>query len=539
MRALRISHTVYLLFGLALLAGTATSTYLIFRCAGVSERYRAIILGEVAQAQQVRVLQVNFKKQVQAWKDVLLRGKDDAALAKYSTEFHNLAAKVQTDSATLSSQISDEQSRSELDNFRQLHLTLNGQYESALAEYRTNRDFAAADAAVKGKDRPPTDSLDQVTERLTALTVSVPAEETARLHRELTILVGLLALLFVALTAWSLRFVHTLDRRLNRCAEFVRLIADGDLTAEAPEQGSQDELGILIEAMTEMQNQLRKMVGEIQTISALLSVNADAVSDSSGQIAKASSEQRLQAELVAAALQEMSATVGEVSRHCHEAAVHAVKTGQMAIESRSTVETVAGSVREMATEAHQNAANVQDLGERSSQIGKVVTLIEEIAGQTNLLALNAAIESARAGEHGRGFAVVAGEVRRLAERTTSATKEIAGAVESIQQGTQEAVGSIESSSTRVGESVATADAAAQSLHALGDSTDQVQQQITQIAQAAEEQGQAAAMAGQSMNEITANILSTADGAEEAARTALELVKLAHQLNEHMSRFRTE
>jgi methyl-accepting chemotaxis protein len=189
---------------------------------------------------------------------------------------------------------------------------------------------------------------------------------------------------------------------------------------------------------------------------------------------------------------------------------------------------VAQEVRALAAEAQSNALTVQQLGERSRKIGQVVTLIQEIAGQTNLLALNAAIESARAGEHGRGFAVVAGEVRRLAERTTAATKEIAEAVESIQQGTQHAVDSIRESSERVEKSVATADAAAHSLTVLGASTDEVRQRIAQIAQASEEQTQASGLVGQSMNEIATSITASSEGAELSSKTAHELVKLAEQ-----------
>jgi methyl-accepting chemotaxis protein len=539
MRSLRISHTIYLLLGMALLAGGVASTYLMIRGAGISGRYTAIINGEIAQAQRVRVLQVNFKKQVQAWKDILLRGKDDAALAKYEAEFHSLAVQVQSDSAALGSQVSDAQVRAGLESFQQQHQLLNSQYESALAGYRVSRDFALADAAVKGKDRPPTNTLDQVVGQLTELAASVPAAEAAQLHREQGVLIAVLALMWLALGAWSVVFARSLGMRLDKCVGFVRVIAGGDLTAVAPEQGSTDELGALVEAMSEMRNRLHEMVGAIQVVAVSLASNAHEVSDSSGHIARAVSEQRRQAQQVAAALEEMISSVQEVTRHCDEAAEHAVHTGNLSTESCHSVEAVAGEVREMAAEAQRNAQSVQQLGERSRQISQIVTLIEEIAGQTNLLALNAAIESARAGEQGRGFAVVAGEVRRLAERTTAATKEIATAVLSIQQVTGEAVHSINGSSERVGKSVATANAAAQSLNVLGSGAAEVRERIEQIAQATNEQSQASGLVGQSMNEIATSINASSEGAEEAAHTAEQLVVLADQLSEQISQFKTD
>jgi methyl-accepting chemotaxis protein len=510
----------------------------MIRCAGVSSDYTAIIQGEIAQAQQVRVVQLNFKKQVQAWKDILLRGRDNTALSKYETEFHSLADQVQSASATLSSQLLDAQARSGLESFQQQHQLLDSQYEAALTDYKSSRDFAQADAAVKGKDRPPTDSLDLVVIRLSDLAATVTAEEAVRLHHEQSVLAGALVILWLALGVWSVGFGRLLGVRLNRCVQFVREIAEGDLIAAAPEQNRQDELGELVQAMSHMQDQLRKMVEEIQSIAGSLSGNAECVSSSSVQIAAASAEQRSQASQVAAALEEMIASVREVSTHCHEAAQNAVQAGNMATTSCHSVEAVAGQVRDMAGEARRNAESVQQLGERSGQISNIVGLIQEIAGQTNLLALNAAIESARAGEQGRGFAVVAGEVRRLAERTTSATKEIADAVQSIQQGTHEAVAHIQGSSDSVEKSVFAANAAALSLGSLGSGTAEVRQHIEQIAQAAEEQFQASALVGQSMNEISTSITASSQGAEESARTANELVKLARELTQQVGRFKT-
>jgi methyl-accepting chemotaxis protein len=538
MRSLRIAQTVYLLLGAALLAGGLASTYLMFRCARVSASYTAIIQGEIAQAQQVRVLQVNFKKQVQAWKDILLRGKDDMALSKYGTEFHSLGAQVQTSCAALSSRIGDPQARAGLESFQQQHQLLGAQYDEALADYRKTRDFVQADAAVKGKDRAPTDSLDQVVDRLSSLAESLPAAEAARLQHEQTILIAALVLLWLALGGWSVGFARSLGIRMGNGVHFVRMIASGDLTAAAPEQGRADELGMLIEAMGQMRDRLRQMVGDIQSVADSLSFGAGNVSSSSYEIAAAVAEQRGQSSQVAAALEEMIASAREVTQHCHEAAERAVDTGALASGGCKSVEAVALEVRALAAEAQRNAVSVQQLGDRSRQIGQIVTLIQEIAGQTNLLALNAAIESARAGEHGRGFAVVAGEVRRLAERTTAATKEITDAVQSIQQGTQHAVDSIRESSERVEKSVVTADAAARSLTVLGASTNEMCRRIAQIAQAAEEQSQASGLVGQSMNEIATSITASSEGAELSSKTAHELVKLAEQLTEHSRQFKT-
>lgn len=539
MRSFKISQTIYVLLGAALFAGGSASTYLMLRCAGISSEYSSILHGEVAQAREVRVVQVTFKKQVQAWKDILLRGKDDVALDKYRSEFQTLAQKVQSSTTDLAADVRDPQARAGLELFAQQHLVLDEDYEAALKGYESSRDFAQADLAVKGKDRAPTDTLDAVVDRLASQADLIPQQEAARLHREQILLIGVLAVLWSALGAWSIGFARSLGLRMTRCMHFVNTIAHGDLTAAAPQDRRRDELSELASTMSDMRDKLRAMVGAIQEASAQLSLNAEGVSASSSQIAHAVSQQKSQSVQVSTALEQMIASVREVSRHCQEASQRATQTGNLASESCEAVRGVAGRVRELASEAEENAHTVQELGERSQKISQIVTLIQEIAGQTNLLALNAAIESARAGEHGRGFAVVAGEVRRLAERTTVATKEIASAVQSIQDGTGEAVRTIENSSSRVEGSVSTADSAWEALNVLGSSTAEVEARIAQIAQAAEEQSQASGMVGESMNEIAANIAASSEGAEELARTAEEMVRLANALNAQASYFRTD
>jgi methyl-accepting chemotaxis protein len=539
MKSIGVAHTIYLLLGVSLFCGGISAAYLMVRGSEISASYTAVIEGEIKQAQEARVLQVTFKKQVQAWKDILLRGKDDTALTKYTAEFRAQSARVKVLSASLAHEIEDEQARNALEAFQQQHRTLNAEYETALSKYVTSRDFAPADALVKGKDRPPTDSLDTVSERLTGLAAVMPVEITTRIHHQQTLLSAGMALVWFALAVGCVLFVRSLSSRLDESVRFVNQLAAGDLSAAAPEEGKNDELGLLIGAMGRMRDHLKDTIDSIQSVAANLTTNSDVVSSTSQQIAQAGSEQRGQASQVSTALEEMIATSRDISEHCREAAEHAVETGIQVAGSSHAVETIALEVRELATDARRNAQDVEKLGERSRQIGQVVTLIEEIAGQTNLLALNAAIEAARAGEHGRGFAVVAGEVRRLAERTTTATKEIADAVKSIQGGTNEAVNHIKTISERVEKSVATANEAAQSLSVLGASTEGVRQRIQQIAHASEEQSLASNLIGESMHLTAASIDSSCGGAAEAARTAEGLAALAHRLKEQINKFTAE
>jgi methyl-accepting chemotaxis protein len=538
MKSLRITQIINILLGAALFAGGMISVYLLIRCSSVSDRYTVIIEGPIGQAQQIRVIQVTFKKQVQAWKDILIRGKDDEALKKYSTEFHTLAETVQKEISALSGQIKDAQARSDLDSFSQQHQVLCRQYEAALAGYNTDRDLAKADTALKGKDRAPTDTLDHVATRLTALASTIPAKQAASIHHEQTVLICLLAVIWLGLAAWSMKFSRSLTLRMESCVDFVRTLTQGNLTVETPSDAHTDELSILFSAVSQLRDSLRKLVRSIQTASDTINEKAATVSVTSSQLASAVSEQRNHATQIATALEEMLAGGREINMRCKDAAQFAIQNGELAQGSCQSVDQVAEVVRNLSEESEQNAQSIVQLGERSRQISQIVTLIEEIAGQTNLLALNAAIESARAGEHGRGFAVVAGEVRRLAERTTSATKEIAEAVVTIQNGTNDAVRGIHNSATCVSKTVDSTNSAAQALVTLNDSSTQLQKQLEGIAQSSEEQSQASALIGESMNEITAQVASTSEVAGVASQTAMELDALSKQLIQYTTQFRT-
>jgi methyl-accepting chemotaxis protein len=183
------------------------------------------------------------------------------------------------------------------------------------------------------------------------------------------------------------------------------------------------------------------------------------------------------------------------------------------------------------------ASIVEQLGTNSNQIGEIIQVIDDIADQTNLLALNAAIEAARAGEQGRGFAVVADEVRKLAERTTKATKEIAEMIKQIQSNTKLAVSAINQGAVEVEKGKELAQKAGDSLNQIIVEVDKSSMLINQLAVASEQQSDSSEQISQSIERISSVINESSVGIQEIARSSEDLNKLTLNLQDLISRFK--
>jgi methyl-accepting chemotaxis protein len=209
----------------------------------------------------------------------------------------------------------------------------------------------------------------------------------------------------------------------------------------------------------------------------------------------------------------------------------------MARQGGKTVESSLQKMRAIAASVRATANKVQELGKGSDQIGEIISVIDDIADQTNLLALNAAIEAARAGEQGRGFAVVADEVRKLAERTSKATKEIAQMIQRIQVETRSAVEAMREGTRQVEEGV---DSTAEAGKALADiirTAEQAGQMISQIAGAAAEQSTATDEASANIEKIAQVTRETATGTRQSVHACRELTTLALELQHLAGQFK--
>ena len=312
-------------------------------------------------------------------------------------------------------------------------------------------------------------------------------------------------------------------------------VARGDLSATIKLQpGDKDSV---LAAMHAMQQTLQSMIGEIRRSAEALSTASEGMLHSSEEISSRSQQQSEAAGAMAAAVQEMTVSIDQVANNAREAHDISVQAGGLAIEGTQVIQTAATEMRGISDAVHASSAVIADLGNQSDQITSIVNTIREIADQTNLLALNAAIEAARAGEQGRGFAVVADEVRKLAERTSLSTAEIAGMVSKIQSGTRKAVESMDAGVAQAGAGVALAEKAATSITEIRDGAERVMSVVNSISQSINEQGTAS-------NEFARNIERVARMSEEGvaamqhtADAARNLQQLSASLNSAIGRFK--
>jgi methyl-accepting chemotaxis protein len=325
---------------------------------------------------------------------------------------------------------------------------------------------------------------------------------------------------------------HSIDKILIEMNKF----AEGDLNVSIYSD-KDDEIGKLYSGFNKAVENINQIMMQVSEAVSVTASAGNQISSSSEEMAAGAQEQSAQTSEVASAMEEMTRTIMETTHNATIAAQKSKIAGEIAVSGGKVVEETVAGMNRIAEVVKQSATIVRELGNNSDQIGEIVQVIDEIADQTNLLALNAAIEAARAGEQGRGFAVVADEVRKLAERTTKATKEIATMIMKIQKDTGGAVESIENGTKEVEKGKELANKAGESLKQIIKGTNEVVDVITQVATASAEQSSTSEQISKNIEGINNVTNESAGGIQQIARASEDMNKFTENLQKLISNFK--
>ncbi|MDQ7914053.1 methyl-accepting chemotaxis protein [Pseudomonas sp. 102515] len=364
-------------------------------------------------------------------------------------------------------------------------------------------------------------------------TASTEADESYTRSTNVTWLAILLALALTALLAW--RLTRSIAGPIAQAVAAARTIATGDLTQPLDARG-RDEAAQLLQAMRQMQGQLRETLAHIGDSATQLASAAEEMTAVTQESAHGLRQQHSEIEMAATAVTEMSQAVEEVAGNAGSTSTASRQAAQTAAQGQRQLGETLGAIEALTEQVLGASAQARELESQTRDISQVLDVIRAVAEQTNLLALNAAIEAARAGEAGRGFAVVADEVRALAKRTGDSTSEIEKMIGSIQQNTGQTVEALLSSADQARQTREQAQAANAGLAAIAEAVSGIDERNLLIASAAEQQAQVAREVDRNLVRIRDLSVQTAAGAEQTRGASQQLADLAVTLSGQVQRF---
>lgn len=558
-QSIKTKLIVYVCFTIAINLGIGSFAWISF--GSTSNSFKKNLNTEksyIALVDTGRNAQVHFKKQVQAWKDTLLRGNNLDNYNKYLGEFNNEGKQVDDELISLKGLMQqNNMDTTLLDKALDTHKELGEKYNTAIKSFDSNNpnSYMIVDSMVKGIDRAPTDNLDQLVLQIQKkadsdikMTLQDTDKNTSRLKNILfivmlsaTVISLLLSLLIASANKSISKFIKDLQYLMNEAG-------NGNLTIESkPHSG--DELGMLIEKFNKFILNIRTLILQAKEVSSEIATSSQEMMLSSKEVVNTSEQITGAITLVAEGASEQNSiidntnsSIKNIIKKLSAIASNSANSKELTKNAQSFVDLGVKTVKYQQEKTSENIRAFENIKEtilvlesKSKEIGEIIEVINSISEQTNLLALNAAIEAARAGESGRGFSVVAEEVRNLAEKSGESTQMISRLIQETQHFIKQSVQEINNSNDIIVEQQKSVEDTSISFNNIKESFKELSEQISEVSKESNTLIDYSKSIEESMEDILNISQGNAASAEEVSASTEEQTETIHMLENHINK----